>query len=117
MKKLLILSLLLLTISGCSSLPKLPDLVQTQNPNANFMPPIPQPANMRNVQFMVLNKDSIAKLVADAKKNGNSNQLVFIAMTTKDYENLALNFSELQRYIQDQYAVIVLTTKMIRNNQ
>ena len=38
------------------------------------------------------------------KKNGADS---YIAISVKDYENLALNFAELRRYIEQQKQIIV----------
>ena len=38
------------------------------------------------------------------KKNGGDS---YIALSVKDYENLALNFAELRRYIEQQKQIIV----------
>jgi hypothetical protein len=43
-------------------------------------------------------------VAAYAKKNGADS---YIALSVKDYENLALNFAELRRYIEQQKQIIV----------
>ena len=43
-------------------------------------------------------------VAAYAKKNGADS---YIALSVKDYENLALNFAELRRYIEQQKQIIL----------
>ncbi len=47
---------------------------------------------------------------AYAKKNGADS---YIAISVKDYENLALNFAELRRYIEQQKQIIVYYEKAV----
>ena len=44
------------------------------------------------------------------KKNGADS---YIAISVKDYENLALNFAELRRYIEQQKQIIVYYEKAV----
>tara|TARA_A100001011_G_scaffold392534_1_gene480340 strand:+ start:881 stop:1078 length:198 start_codon:yes stop_codon:yes gene_type:complete len=52
-----------------------------------------------------VSKLNYAQFVKDyEKKNGADS---YIALSVKDYENLALNFAELRRYIEQQKQIIV----------
>ena len=65
----------------------------------------PRPVTMGDVKFYVVNKDNLDKFLEDfGKKNGD---IVFIAVSVKDYETLALNLQELKRYIEQQQSVIL----------
>ena len=46
-------------------------------------------------------------------KNGSDS---YIALSVKDYENLALNFAELRRYIEQQKQIIVYYEKAVSPN-
>ena len=71
------------------------------------MPPAarPKPVQMNNIKIYVVNKDNYDIFVEEfAKKNG---ELVYIAISVKDYENLSLNIAELRRYLNQQKEIIV----------
>jgi len=57
------------------------------------------------MQFYVVTEDNYEEFSSKfIKKNG---ELVYIAISIKDYENLSLNMAELFRYIKQQKEVIV----------
>ena len=66
----------------------------------------PAGVQMLPVQLRVINKDNLNSYVADLAQQQSSDNPVFIAMTTQDYENLALNIADLRRYIMQQRSVI-----------
>lgn len=71
------------------------------------MPPAarPKPVQMNNIKIYVVNKDNYDLFVEEfTKKNG---ELVYIAISVKDYENLSLNIAELRRYLNQQKEIIV----------
>jgi|TARA_B110000503_G_scaffold68541_1_gene106980 hypothetical protein len=65
----------------------------------------PKPVQMNNIKIYVVNKDNYDLFVEEfTKKNG---ELVYIAISVKDYENLSLNIAELRRYLNQQKEIIV----------
>jgi hypothetical protein len=70
-------------------------------------PDDPAMVRMEPVSFRVVNKDNLTQFIAELTKLQGSNNIVFIAITTTDYENLALNLADLKRYISQQKAIIV----------
>lgn len=66
----------------------------------------PSPVQMLAMNFRVINRDNLDQFLTELEKQQGSAQVVFIAITTKDYENLSLNFADLRRYIEQQRAVI-----------
>lgn len=74
-------------------------------------PADPAPVQMLSVRFRVVTKDTIESFLAELAKS-QSGTPVFIAITTEDYENLALNFADLRRYIQQQQGIIVYYRNM-----
>lgn len=72
--------------------------------------PRPAPVDMIGVQFNVVTEENVEQFRKDnVYTNG---ELVFIAMSVKDYENLSLNMSELKRYIDQSVHVIKYYEKM-----
>tara|TARA_R110000823_G_scaffold102041_1_gene218858 strand:- start:1443 stop:1712 length:270 start_codon:yes stop_codon:yes gene_type:complete len=65
----------------------------------------PKQVQLNDVKIYVVSKVNYAEFVeAYKKKNGADS---YIALSVKDYENLALNFAELRRYIQQQLQIII----------
>ena len=71
----------------------------------------PKQVQLNDVKIYVVSKLNYAEFVkAYAKKNGADS---YIALSVKDYENLALNFAELRRYIEQQKLIIVYYEKAV----
>ena len=65
----------------------------------------PKPVSLNDIKIYVVTEDNLEEFISEFKeKNGT---LVFTALSIKDYENLSLNFAELQRFIEQQKQVIV----------
>jgi hypothetical protein len=65
----------------------------------------PKQVQLNDVKIYVVAKVNYDEFVKEyAKKNGADS---YIALSVKDYENLALNFAELRRYIEQQKQIIV----------
>ena len=60
--------------------------------------------NMRDVKWIVVNKDNIEEVLADLGKNGGN--FVLFALTDKGYEALSLNNADLRQLIMQQQAII-----------
>lgn len=75
----------------------------------------PTGVSMLPVQFKVINKENLESFLSDLRTSQGGNNPVFFAITTKDYENMALNLADLRRFIEQQQSIIVyyrtLTTK------
>lgn len=67
----------------------------------------PTPVQMLPVQFRVINRNNLEAFVQEIRTQQSTENPVFIAMTTQDYENLAINIADLRRYIQQQQSIIV----------
>jgi hypothetical protein len=101
-----LLSVVLLTACGQPNTDKIEisakpieiDIAKTADPEAVKIFPI---------QWHVVNKDNINSFLAMLRKEQSTNNPVFIAITTKDYENLSLNFADLKRYIEQQQSIII----------
>lgn len=65
----------------------------------------PKPVQLNKIKWYVVTEENIEQFIQDFKdKNG---ELVFVAISVKDYENLSLNTAELRRYINQQKEVII----------
>lgn len=82
-------------------------IVTVTNTVKTTVPPIarPKPVQMNDIKIYVVNRDNYDQFVEEfTKKNG---ELVYIAISIKDYENLSLNIAELRRYLNQQKEIIV----------
>jgi hypothetical protein len=69
----------------------------------------PKPINLTDTQVYVVNKDNLEAFIAEfIEQNG---ELAFVALSIDTYENLALNVSELRRFINQQNEIIVYYEK------
>lgn len=117
-KNLLTTSLLILlgtSFTGCLSIfspePKVITVTKLVERNINTAPR-PKPVSLTKMKFHVVTDDNLDQFIENFKrKNG---ELVFVAISIPDYENLALNISELRRFINQQKEVIVYYEKAIQ---
>jgi hypothetical protein len=94
-------------LSGCSLLRPEQKIVTVTNTVKTTVPPAarPKPVQLNDVKIYVVNKDNYDLFVEEfTKKNG---ELVYIAISVKDYENLSLNIADLRRYLNQQKEIIV----------
>ena len=91
---------------GCSLMPP-PKVVTVTKVVKQEVPIVKKPkqVQLNDVKIYVVSKVNYADFIKDyEKKNGADS---YIAISVKDYENLALNFAELRRYIEQQKQIIV----------
>lgn len=100
LKCLVILSALLV-LSNCSK----PEPITTTTVVQTSIPikPKPRPVTLNSVDFSVVTNYNIDSYLKKVSSNG---EYVFVAMSVKSYENMALNIDELKRYIEQQNGVI-----------
>jgi len=77
-----------------------------------LQPAPPKPVTLNNITFKVVTSANLDEFVKEQKAKGKSDNVVFVAISVSDYENLSLNLEELARYIKDQKAIIVYYEKM-----
>ena len=72
----------------------------------------PKPINLTDTQVYVVNEGNFEQFIADFKKQNGD--LAFVALSIDTYENLAINISELRRYINQQKEIIVYYEKAMK---
>jgi hypothetical protein len=71
----------------------------------------PRPVKLNDVYFYVVTEDTLDEFKKRfAKDNGD---LLFYALSVRDYETIAFNMAELKRYIDQQKQVIVYYEKAV----
>ena len=104
---------ILLLSSGCSSwrdvLPIQVKTVEVERkiPTQNR----PRPVKMNDVHFYVVTEDTFDEFKERfTKENGD---FLFYALSVRDYETIALNMSELKRFIDQQKQIIIYYEKAV----
>ena len=69
----------------------------------------PKPINLTDVRVYVVNKGNLEAFIAEFQEQNG--ELAFVALSIDTYENLALNISELRRFINQQNEIIVYYEK------
>lgn len=71
-------------------------------------PSVPKPdeLNLRDFEFVIITPDNIEEVFA--KMKGDK---ALFALNAKDYENIALNLSDIRSLIQQQKAIIAIYEK------
>ncbi len=71
----------------------------------------PKPINLVDTRVYVVNSDNLDEFIAEfTAENGD---FAIVALSIKDYENLALNVAELRRFINQQTEVIIYYEKAV----
>jgi hypothetical protein len=73
--------------------------------------PRPAPVEMPNVEWYVVNSENLNEFLG--RIEADAGDVVFIAITPKGYENLALGIAELRRFILEQKEIIVYYEQQI----
>jgi hypothetical protein len=110
------LSLILLCsfIVACSSLETV--VVKTEYVEKEI--PIqmrPRGLNLYDVKFYTVTNENIEQFLIEYEKLHG--EIVFIAFSVTDYENISLNLAELKRYIDQQKSIIVYYEESIKNKE
>ena len=106
----LILPLMLLPLAACNTTQTI--AVTAKPVELNIIQPVdPQPVDMLKVQVKVLTKENVDAFIKQAQKDLGTDNPVFVALSTRDYEALSLNIQELKRYIVQQQRIIAYYKK------
>lgn len=74
----------------------------------------PKPVQLIDTRIYVVNEDILDEFIKEFKETNGD--LAFIALSVKDYENLALNIGELRRFINQQKEIIIYYEKAVTDN-
>ena len=106
-QKIFLTSLSLLLLSSCARAPE--EKIVTVETLIEKDIPIqvrPKGLTLSAPYFHVVTSDNIDAFVDEFKKQ-NGSELVFYALSVRDYEKMSLNLADLRRYIEQQNAIIV----------
>ena len=107
----LLLPLLLLS-SGCSWRDVIPLEVKTVEVERSIpQQKRPRPVNLNDIYFYVVTENTFDDFKKRfQKENGD---LLFYALSVRDYETIAMNMAELKRFIDQQKQIIVYYEKAV----
>ena len=114
---LTISSLLLLTLllSSCGYLRKPEKEIVVQTVDVQKVIPVqprPNPIDMTDGKFYVVTDENYEEFKEKFMKTNND--FVFYVVSVHDYENLALNMSELFRYIKQQKEIVIYYEEAVK---
>ena len=97
----------LLFLSGCSNLMQEPQVKVVTQVQKTKIPTVARPkaVQLTDTRVFVVTKDNYEEFVKEFTEVYG--ELAFVALSMKDYENLALNIAEIKRYLQQQSEIIV----------
>lgn len=95
-----------LILAGCLGRTVEPEVVLQTEYVEKTIPVQERPAKveMPPVDWFVITEENLDEKLAEVKEK--TGQIVFIAITPKGYENLALGIGDLRRYIKQQQSII-----------
>ena len=110
-------SLLLLTLllSSCGYIRKPEKEIVVKTVEVQKIIPIqpqPKPVDMIDVKFYVVTEENYEEFKEKFMKTNND--FVFYVVSVHDYENLALNMSELFRYIKQQKEIVIYYEEAVK---
>jgi hypothetical protein len=75
----------------------------------------PKPVQLSDTRVFVVTKDNYEEFAKEFTEIYG--ELAFVALSMKDYENLALNIADLRRYINQQTEIIVYYEKAVTEDK
>ena len=108
----LLLPLLLLS-SGCSWRDVIPVEIKTIEVERSIpQQKRPRPVNLNDIYFYVVTENTFDDFKKRfQKENGD---LLFYALSVRDYETIAMNMAELKRYIDQQKQIIIYYEEAVK---
>lgn len=102
-----------LILSGCSRFQPEPEIKVVTKVEQVQIPTVtrPKPAQLSDTRVFVVTKDNFEEFEKEFTEIYG--ELAFVALSMKDYENLALNIAELRRFLNQQKEVIVYYEKAV----
>ena len=71
----------------------------------------PKPLQLNDTRVFVVTKDNFDEFVKEFTETYGD--LAFVALSMKDYENLAINIADIKRYLEQQKEIILYYEKAV----
>ena len=103
----LIFAVSLLLVVGCSMMPntKQVEVKTIAERPPMYHPPLPMEMQLTDVQFEVLTPETMTTYLGLIDEN-KAPRKPYYALTTKQYENLAMNMAEIKRYTKNILTIV-----------
>ena len=75
----------------------------------------PKPLQLNDTRVFVVTKDNYDEFVKEFTETYGD--LAFVALSMKDYENLALNIADIKRYLEQQKEIILYYEKAVTEDK
>jgi len=103
MSKILIIALLAIAVSGCSTVKEL-KIFEQEVPRENLNLPYPEAVKMEPLKWVIITSENADEVFAKLKEEGKDP--VLFGLSDKDYEFLSKNFAQIRAYMIKQRQVI-----------
>jgi len=103
----------ILFLSGCSSLRPEPEIKTVTKIERVQIPVVarPKPLQLNDSRVFVVTKDNYEEFAKEFTETYG--ELAFVALSMKDYENLALNVADIKRFLEQQNEIILYYEKAV----
>ena len=103
----LVILISLIFLNGCSSLIPEQEVKVVTQVQKTIIPTgaRPKPVQLTDTRVFVVTRDNYEEFVKEFTEAYG--ELAFVALSMKDYENLALNIAEIKRFLQQQSEIIL----------
>ena len=111
----LVVILNVLFLTGCSNLKPEPEIKVVTKVEKVQIPVVARPKalSLTDTRVFVVNKDNYEEFVKEF--TDTYGELAFVALSMKDYENLALNIADIKRYLEQQKEIIIYYEKAAKD--
>lgn len=106
-----------LFLGGCSGFRPEPEIKVVTQVEKVQIPVVarPKPVQLNDTRVFVVTKDNYEQFVKEF--TGIYGDLAFVALSMKDYENLALNIADIRRYLNQQTEIIIYYEKAVTEEE
>ena len=103
----------ILFLAGCSSLRPEPEIKTVTKIERIQIPTVarPKPLQLSDTRVFVVTKDNYEEFVKEFEETYG--EIAYVALSMKDYENLALNIADIKRFLEQQEQIIVYYEKAV----
>ena len=115
LKPLLAAMVVLLFLTGCSTFrePEIKVVTQIEKTKVPIVAR-PKPIDLVDTRVYVVTKNNYESFVKEFTEEHD--ELAYVVLSMKDYENLAINIADLRRYIEQQTEIIVYYENAVKPN-
>jgi len=105
--KTILLCLSVLFLTNCSMIPtaKTIEVSTIAEPVPMYHPPLPLEVGLVDVDWEILTPDLMKDYLA-SYEDGSAPAVAYYSLTSKEYENLAMNMGEIKRYLRDTLSIV-----------